>query len=116
MFLPLLTKELREFVRYWNSHSLRRNRAAECPHGIPDDLYDMPEHFGGENYLKPVDPTLWMHAMLNDARPADAMFTDEMYHECHELVSAHYGIDLQTQITPNNAIEIYKFVVNNILS
>ncbi len=73
VFLPLLERELREFVRYWNSHPLRRNRVAECPQGIPDDLYDMPDNYGGENYLKPVDVSLWMRAMLNDAHPADTM-------------------------------------------
>ena len=51
----------------------------DCPQGIPDDLYDMPGHFGGENYLKPVDATLWMQAMLSDAHPAAPMFTDDIY-------------------------------------
>lgn len=114
VFLPLLERELREFVCYWNSHSLRQNRVAECPQGIPDDLYDMPGHFGGENYLKPVDANLWMQAMLNDAHPADPMFSDDMYCDCHELVRTQFGIDLQRQVTSTNAIELYKYIISNI--
>ena len=83
----------------------------DCPQGIPDDLYDMPGHFGGENYLKPVDATLWMQAMLSDAHPAAPMFTDDIYRNCHDIVQAQFGIDLQRQVT---AVEIYKFVVSNI--
>ena len=114
VFLPLLEKELRQFVRYWNSHLLRCNRMTDCPQGIPDDLYNMPGHFGGENYLQPVDAALWMHAMLNDARPADPMFTEDMYRDCHDIVQAQFGIDLQRQVTASNAVEIYKFVISNI--
>ena len=35
-----------DFNNYWNSHAIRANRTAECPSGIPDDLYQMPEEFG----------------------------------------------------------------------
>lgn len=74
----------------------------------------MPERFGGENYLKPVDATLWMHATLKDAHPADAMFSDDMYRECHQLVRAQYSVDLQRQVTSTNAVELYKFVISHI--
>ena len=45
-FAPLLQKEVDEFVLYWNTHKIRANRLANCPSGIPDDLYDMPAHVG----------------------------------------------------------------------
>ena len=74
----------------------------------------MPEHFGGENYLKPVDATLWMSAMLNDANPPNAMLSDDLYRDCHELVRTQYGIDLHRQVTATNAVELYKYIINNI--
>lgn len=70
-------------------------------------IFDMPGHFDGHNHLKPIDATLWMQAMLNDAHPADPMFTDDMYRDCHALFQAHFGIDNQRQVTPANAVEIY---------
>ena len=38
----LLQRELDDFVSYWNSHSIRSNRCAECPSGRPDDLFEIP--------------------------------------------------------------------------
>ena len=47
MFAPLLQRELDQFMEDWNSHTMRYNRLADCPTGVsPNDLYDMPEHFG----------------------------------------------------------------------
>jgi len=74
----------------------------------------MPEEFGGRNYLQTVDVHIWMQAMIQDAHPASAMFTDELYRECHQLVQDHFGLDLQRDVTSTNVIELYKYVVNNI--
>ena len=46
VFTPLLEQELRQFKAHWNSHRIRESRHADCPGGIPDDLYDMPVHYG----------------------------------------------------------------------
>ena len=46
VFHDLIQKELNEFTVLWNSHYMRRNRLANCPNGRPDDLFDMPEHYG----------------------------------------------------------------------
>lgn len=101
-------------MSYWNSHLLRRNRVAACPQGIPDDLYDMPEEFGGQNYLQAVDVHIWMQARVQDAHPAPAMYTKELCRECHQLIQDQFGLDLQRDVTPTNAIELYRYVVNNI--
>lgn len=42
----ILQQELLEFLHYWNSHNIRTNTLAECPAGIPNDLYSIPEEFG----------------------------------------------------------------------
>lgn len=44
--VPLLTKDLVEFVSQWNTHPIRRNHLADCPGGIPVDIYEMPVEFG----------------------------------------------------------------------
>ena len=46
VFLPILKKELNNFMDFWNTHQIRFNRLARCPSGRPDDLYDMPQLFG----------------------------------------------------------------------
>ena len=42
----IVQTELDDFVKYWNSHKLRKNNRADCPQGIPNDLHDMPEVVG----------------------------------------------------------------------
>ena len=41
VFTPLLEKELRQFMTHSNTHRIRENRLADCPGGIPEDLYDI---------------------------------------------------------------------------
>ena len=46
VFLPLIERELREYVAYWNSHKIRSSRQGDCLGGIPNDLFDMPVFYG----------------------------------------------------------------------
>lgn len=46
VFLPIVERELREFVQYWNTHRIRPSRNGNCIGGIPEDLFDMPLHYG----------------------------------------------------------------------
>ena len=45
-----LLQDLTEFVSGWTSHRMRKNRLADCPQGIPNDLYAMPQQFGNYKY------------------------------------------------------------------
>ena len=113
VFFGLLQRELQEFVLYWNSHTLRKNQVACCPQAIPNDLYDMPQYYGGEECIKSADSTIWAHAMINDARPSSNMYSDELYQDCIELVRDDLGIDLHSQVNATNAVGIYKHIVEN---
>ena len=42
VFHPVIERELREYMVYWNTHSIHFNRLANWP----EDLFDMPEHYG----------------------------------------------------------------------
>ena len=46
VLVTMLEQELSDFVAYWNLHRIRSNRIIECPTGIPEDMFDMPEEFG----------------------------------------------------------------------
>lgn len=43
VYMPLLRKELQEFVEEHNSHRIRKQRGKKTPQGIPEDLYNFPE-------------------------------------------------------------------------
>ena len=42
-FLKLLQEELDKIAVEWNYHVIRKSRMAECPGGIPDQLYFIPQ-------------------------------------------------------------------------
>lgn len=46
VFLPLIEKELQEYIIYWNSHRIRSSRQGNCLGGIPNDLFEMPAFYG----------------------------------------------------------------------
>ena len=46
MIVPILSEELEDFMKDWNSHRMRPVRGAISPSGIPDDLYAMPHLHG----------------------------------------------------------------------
>ncbi len=75
---------------------------ADCPSGLPDDLYDMPEDAGNmpllklywyslqlpvyfigiEDYLKHVDSHLWDRAMREKAHPPPPFYSRQMGTAC----------------------------------
>lgn len=52
----MIERNLDKFKDRWNQHKIRKNRKAGCPHGIPDDLYNLPQVTGI------VDPVNIVHA------------------------------------------------------
>ena len=46
VFLPILERELSEFVTHWNTHKIRPSKHGDCLGGIPNDLFEMPLHYG----------------------------------------------------------------------
>ena len=44
-------KDLNEFVLQWNTHPIWNNHLADCPSGIPVDMYEIPDAFG-KHYKK----------------------------------------------------------------
>lgn len=44
--MALIQQELDLVATEWNSHRIRKNRMAECPLGVPDELYFLSEFSG----------------------------------------------------------------------
>lgn len=52
-FAGVLQNDLDEYKHYWNTHLIRANRLAECPSGVPEEMYSLPHMYG-----KTTDRTL----------------------------------------------------------
>ena len=46
VFVPLLQKDLKEFVEDWNTHPIRCNKQSDSPSGRPEDMYSLPVIYG----------------------------------------------------------------------
>ncbi|CAC5369865.1 unnamed protein product [Mytilus coruscus] len=53
-FLPLIRRQLQEFMETWNEHRLRRQRQIQGHTGIPNVLYFQPQMFGTFDYSFPL--------------------------------------------------------------
>ena len=45
-FMGILQKELNSVDSSWNEHLIRGSNMSECPNGIPDELFFLPENSG----------------------------------------------------------------------
>ena len=45
-FMGILPKELNFVASSWNEHLIRGSNMSECPNGIPDELFFLPENSG----------------------------------------------------------------------
>ena len=53
VILPRLEEDVQEYVQYWNSHLMRHNRLADCPNGVPNELFELPSlHSEYTNLIK----------------------------------------------------------------
>lgn len=62
VYMPLLRKELQEFVEEHNSHRIRKQRGKKTPQGIPEDLYNFPElkGFKQAGFVPEADDLLYL--------------------------------------------------------
>lgn len=51
----LLQEELNELVQTWNTHKIRPRPGQDVPGERPVLMYTVPQVFGAEDMLKPVD-------------------------------------------------------------
>ncbi|KAJ7358938.1 hypothetical protein OS493_020779 [Desmophyllum pertusum] len=62
VYMPLLRKELGEFVEEHNSHRIRKQHGKKTPQGIPEDLYNFPElkGFKEAGFLPKADDLVYL--------------------------------------------------------
>ncbi len=128
MVVPLLTKELEDFVRDWNTHYIRPSRHAFSPGGIPEDLFDMPQRYGmhyviqvehaqydelyslnsiagAENYIKPVDGDMWLSVYIEKSQPTPPFYPPE-FEEWANCAMSDMGLSI-TNVSPMNCQAVY---------
>ena len=49
--MEILQKELNFVVSSWNEHLIRASNMSECPSGIPDEMFFLPENSGTSFFL-----------------------------------------------------------------
>jgi hypothetical protein len=89
--IPVLQKELLNFVKWWNSHRIRYNSKSDSPAGIPEDLYAIPETVGCNNWKQPYDTAVWqlLHA---DCCDTPDFFDRRFENEADAFLRCMYGV------------------------
>lgn len=130
VFVDLIEQDLESFVFWWNHHRIRRTTNTECPAGVPDDLFDLPDMTGSvicycvdlsaksdynslsgtQDYLCAVDPDLWANAYEDWAVAQPSFYSRDF------LTAVDRCLDLlgmsKEDITPEASAVVYKYLVS----
>lgn len=69
--VPVLRSEIADYVQYWNSHLMRRDKERQTPSRVPNEMYEMPELYGNVNVL-PTGPTVYQKIATYNVGHGDA--------------------------------------------
>ncbi|XP_062499363.1 uncharacterized protein LOC134176720 [Corticium candelabrum] len=61
-FTGVLEAELDAFRQWWNTHRIRKTKTGQCPGGIPEDIFALPQLTGTQDYLCPIDSEVFGEA------------------------------------------------------
>ena len=131
MFLPVIERELTEYMHHWNSHLIRSSKCGNCLGGIPNDLFSMPSFYGEKmcieswflsiittlgthNYACAVEPSIWTYAYSEESKSPPKCYTLEFYRFCSTLCRDVLNIDLHRDVTTLNCFYVYVFLINNV--
>lgn len=76
--MDLIQRDLDEVAMPWNSHTIRPSRMAECPSGIPDEMYFFPQNSG---IL--VNVTVVVNHHLSDLKTVGVTGIKDFATSCH---------------------------------
>lgn len=60
-FNDMVTSDIEQQMLFWNSHRIRKSKAATLPAGVPEFLYTMPRHYGYEDQRQSLDMQVLQH-------------------------------------------------------
>ena len=112
-FLPVVQECLDTFMRYWNSHRIRANRANGTRSAIPEIMYHQPWVYGTHDMSKDLPVTVQEIGELQDQ-----LTTPMPYRGCGEdflnLVEVITGInrgEMGAISTPTQAKSLYEAII-----
>ena len=107
--MSLIRNDLAEVANSWNSHRLRNMPAADCPSGVPNFLYSVPQFHGHSNEGKAPtqDVLLDPHVRAQCVDPQSVPdFSDDIEQYAHSLIQSnpHYKYPPATRA---EALDLY---------
>lgn len=110
-FLGLIQDELDDTVQVWNAHIVRPSKNLNVPSGKPNVMYALPELYGTQDYLSPVQvediQVCKNRCVSRQAVPCDA----DCYELCNILMTE---FQLSIPSEPYDALNLYMFLRENI--
>jgi hypothetical protein len=110
VYIPLLQKELDIFKNtVWNNHRGRKQRNKHLPDGIPEHIYQFPEHYGGTKcgtHLSDEDleEVAEVSSILEDTND----YLEPQFHaECERVFPQ------AKEVLPNEALLAFRFLKQN---
>ena len=85
VFMRIIQAELTKLVTEWNHHVIRHSRYAECPGGIPEVLYHLPEMSGIIKLICLIDAVI-MHCLSGVLDHKHSLDTD-----LYDFAKENYG-------------------------
>lgn len=127
--MPALEAELSEFMDLWNTHLIRHNRLADCPSGVPKEMYETPglvgrftsvhvltsklynKLTGASDCLKPGTSDIWVRAYLNESSDTPPFFPTHFKIWADEVLETDFNIT-QNEILPNMCKYVYLHLIS----
>ena len=69
----------------------------------------------GEDYLCEVRAQLWLHYSLSMKKSPPPFFDHHFYARCNEAIKCHFSVDLHKDINHTNWLQLYKYLINNVI-
>ena len=86
---------------------IRPSFHAECPGGIPNDLYDLPTCVGVSDHMKPVNPFGgYMGCSMSLILLHASSYPSSFYQDAAKILEQAWGLK-KDDISPANCMEVY---------
>ncbi|XP_057690895.1 uncharacterized protein LOC130920720 [Corythoichthys intestinalis] len=87
-FQNTIQEELNEVVSAWNNHRIRSTNNPRAPAGRPSIMYAVPNLYGAQNFLRPVDLNK-VQLCQEDCCFKDYPCDEDVFHLCLEFMTEH---------------------------
>ncbi|XP_062504847.1 uncharacterized protein LOC134181593 [Corticium candelabrum] len=108
-FTGVLEAELDAFRQWWNTHRMRKTKTGQCPGGIPEDIFALPQLTGTQDYLCPIDSEVFGEA-YEQLASVEPSFYSQKFEDAAQSCLSVMGIRA-ADIASENCVMVYKFLI-----